>query len=73
MKARKSARLVGWLVLVGLLISIFQIAEVGLHTFWTQIVYDWLTPISELLEHLAIAVCLWVLFRQQDISSDSAL
>lgn len=73
MKARKSARLVGWLVLVGLLISIFQIAEVGLHTFWTEIVDDWLTPISEILVHLAIAVCLWILFRQQDISSDSAL
>jgi hypothetical protein len=71
MKARKSARLVGWFVLLGLLISIFQIAEVGLHSFWTEIVNDWLTPVSEILEHLAIAICLWILFSQENFSSDS--
>ena len=71
MKARKSARLVGWFVLVGLLIRILQIAEVGLHTFWTEIVDDRLTPVGETLEHLAIAVCLWILFREENFSSDS--
>jgi hypothetical protein len=69
MKARKSARWVGWFVLLGLLTSIFQIAELGLHTFWTEIVDDWLTSMSKILEHLAIAVCLWILFRQENFSS----
>jgi hypothetical protein len=73
MKAGKSARLVGWFVLVGLLVSIFQIAEVGLHTFWTEIVDDWLTPLSGILEHLAIAVCLWIWFRRENSSFDSRL
>ena len=70
LKAPKGARLVGWFVLVGVVISVFQIAEVGLHTLWTQFVNDWLTPVSQILEHLAIAIFLWILFRQKDISSD---
>jgi branched-subunit amino acid ABC-type transport system permease component len=69
MKARK--RLVGWLVVVGLLVSVLQIAEVGLHTYWTEIVVDWLTPGSEILQHLGIAICLWTLFLQKDLTSNS--
>ena len=71
LKAGKSARLVGWFILLGLLISVLQLAEVGLHTVWTAIVDDWLTPVSEILEHLAIAICLWTLWGQKDLSSDS--
>jgi len=35
----------------------------------TEIVDDWLSPMSKILEHLAIAVCLWILFRQKNFSS----
>jgi hypothetical protein len=71
MKAQGTARLVGWFVIAGLPIAIFQIAEVGLSAPWTHIVDDWITPISEIMLHLMMAVCLLELSRQQFHSSES--
>src|SRR6202007_416549 len=64
MKMPGIPRLAGWFIGVGFPIGIFQIAEVGIHTFWTDLVDEWLTPMSELMEHFIIALCLWELFRR---------
>jgi hypothetical protein len=71
MKKQGTARLVGWFIIAGLPIAIFQIAEVGLYTPWTRIVDDWITPISEIVQHLIMAICLWELSRRQLPSSQS--
>jgi hypothetical protein len=71
MKAQGTARLAGWFILAGFPLSIFQIAEVGLHTPWTAVVDDWVTPISEIMEHLIMAICLWYLFCQKSLSPES--
>jgi hypothetical protein len=65
------ARVVGWFLIAGFMISIFQIAEIGLHTFWTDLVDDWVTPVGKMAEHLVIAICLWGLFGRKDLYSDS--
>jgi len=64
MRAPGIPRLAGWFILVGFPIGIFQIAEVGVHTFWTDLVDEWLTPMSEIMQHFVIALCLWELFWQ---------
>jgi hypothetical protein len=71
MKVAGPARLAGWFIIAGFPISIFQIAEVGLHTPWTAIVDNWVTPLSEIMVHVMMAVCLWNIFRQKSVSSDS--
>ena len=71
MKKQGTARLVGWFIIAGLPIAIFQIAEVGLYTPWTRIVDDWITPISEIVQHLIMAICLWEMSRRQLPSSQS--
>jgi hypothetical protein len=71
MKAQGSARIAGWFIIAGFPIGIFQIAELGLHTPWTAVVDDWVTPLCEIIEHLIMAICLWDLFRQKDLSSNS--
>jgi hypothetical protein len=63
MKAGGRARLAAWSIGLGFVTSVFQIAEVGLHTSWTDLVDDWLTPVTEILQHLSITVCLWGLYR----------
>jgi hypothetical protein len=69
MKKLGTARLVGWFMIAGLPIAVFQIAEVGLNSPWTCIMDDWITPISEIMQHLILAICLWELFRRQPQSS----
>jgi len=49
-----------------------RVSDYTVHTDFvlkTEIVDDWLSPMSKILEHLAIAVCLWILFRQENFSS----
>jgi len=69
LRGRGMARVVGWFLIAGFTISIFQIAEVGLHTSWTNIVDDWITPLGAVAGHSVMAVCLWGLFRKKGISS----
>ena len=71
MKAQGTARLAGWFIIAGVPIGIFQIAAVGLHAPWTVVVADWITPISEIGQHLSIALCLWELFRRKVSSTES--
>jgi hypothetical protein len=73
LKVAGPARLAGWLIIAGFPISIFQIAEVGIHAPWTAIVDDWATPLSELSQHMMMAICLWNIFHQKSISSDAQL
>jgi hypothetical protein len=60
------ARVAGWFLMVGLPISFFQIAEVGLHTPWTIIVDQWVTPIDEIVLHIVIGVALFAIIRHRN-------
>jgi hypothetical protein len=64
-KASGIARIAGWFLAVGLPISLFQIAEVGLHSSWTVIVDEWVTPIDEIVLHIAIGIVLFAIIRQR--------
>jgi len=58
-------RVAGWFLLAGLPISFFQIAEVGLHTPWTVIVDEWVTPLDEIVQHTVIAITLFAILRNR--------
>lgn len=63
-KAPGTAKVAGWFLLGGLPISFFQIAEVGLHTPWTVIVDEWVTPINEIIQQLVIAIAFCAMLRR---------
>jgi hypothetical protein len=63
-KASGMAKVTGWFLLAGLPIGFFQIAEVGLHTSWTLIVDEWVTPINEIVQQLVIAITFYALLHR---------
>jgi hypothetical protein len=65
LKASGMARVAGWFLLAGLPICFFQIAEVGLHTSWTVIVDEWVTPGNEIVQQLVIAIALCAILRRK--------
>jgi hypothetical protein len=64
-KVSGMARFAGCFLLAGLPISFFQIAEVGLHTPWTIIVDEWVTPFDEVVQHAVIAITLFAILRHK--------
>jgi len=64
-KASGIARVAGWFLVAGLPISFFQIAEVGLHSSWTFVVDEWVTPIDEIVLHIAIGIVLFAIIRHR--------
>ena len=64
-KASGIARIAGWFLVAGLPIGFFQIAEVGLHSSWTLVVDDWVTPIDEIALHIAIGIVLFAIIRHR--------
>jgi hypothetical protein len=64
-KASGMAKVAGWFLLAGLPIGFFQIAEVGLHTSWTLIVDEWVTPIDEIVQQLVIAITFYALLHRR--------
>jgi hypothetical protein len=64
-KASGIARVAGWFLVAGLPISFFQIAEVGLHSSWTLVVDEWVTPIDEIVLHIAIGIVLFAIIRHR--------
>ena len=59
------ARIAGWTLVAGLPIGFFQLAEVGLHTPWTAIIDQWLTPINEIALHITIGIALFAIVRRR--------
>jgi len=59
------ARVAGWFLVAGLPASFFQVAEVRLHTTWTALVDDWVTPIDEIVLHIVIGIALFDIIRHR--------
>src|SRR5580700_9644441 len=68
-KASGMAKLVGWFLLIGLPISIFQVAEVGLHTPWTVIIDAWVNPVDEIIQQTVIGIALFAVLQRQPESA----
>jgi hypothetical protein len=64
-KASGMAKVAGWFLLIGLPISIFQVAEVGMHTPWTVIVDAWVNPVDEIIQQIVIGVTLFAMLRRR--------
>ena len=57
------ARVAGWFLLLGLPISVLQVAEVGMHSPWTVIVDRWVTPVDEIIQAMVIGIALYAIYR----------
>jgi hypothetical protein len=64
-KATGMAKVAGWFLLIGLPISVLQVAEVGMHTPWTVIVDRWVTPIDEIIQQIVIGIALYSIVRHR--------
>ena len=64
LKASGMAKVAGWFLLIGLPISIFQVAEVGLHTPWTVIIDAWVNPVDEIIQQIVIGIALFAVLRR---------
>ena len=60
-KASGLAKVAGWFLLIGLPISFFQVAEVGMHTPWTVIIDAWVNPINEIVQQTVIGIALFAI------------
>jgi hypothetical protein len=64
-KASGMAKVAGWVLLIGLPISVLQLAEVGMHTPWTVIADTWVTPVYEIIQHLVLGFALCAILRRR--------
>ena len=69
LKASGLAKVAGWFLLIGVPISIFQVAEVGLHTPWTVIIDAWVNPVDEIIQQIVIGIALFAVLRRQPESA----
>src|SRR5580700_5469207 len=69
LKASGLAKVAGWFLLIGLPISIFQVAEVGLHTPWTVIIDAWVNPVDEIIQQIVIGIALFAVLSRQPESA----
>jgi len=60
-KASGLAKVAGWFLLIGLPISFFQVAEVGMRTPWTVIIDAWVNPINEIVQQTVIGIALFAI------------
>jgi hypothetical protein len=64
-KASGMAKLAGWFLLIGLPISFFQVAEVGMRTRWTVVVDAWVNPVDEIIQQIVIGIALLAILRRK--------
>jgi hypothetical protein len=64
-KASGMARLAGRFLLLGLPISFFQLAEIGVHTPWTTVVDSWVIPINAIIQQIVIGLALCAILRRR--------
>jgi hypothetical protein len=62
-KASGMAKVAGWFLLLGLPVSVLQIAEVGMHSPWTVVVDRWVTPINEITQTIVIGMAFYAILR----------
>jgi hypothetical protein len=65
-KASGMAKVAGWFLLIGLPVSLIQVAEVGIHKPWTVIFDTWVTPTNEIIQHIVIGIALCAMLRRRD-------
>jgi len=58
-------KVAGWFLLMGLPISVLQVAEVGMHTSWTVIVDTLVTPIDEIIQQIVIGLALCAILQRR--------
>ena len=64
-KASGMPKVAGWFLLMGLPISVLQVAGVGMHTPWTVIVDTLVTPIDEMIQQIAIGLALCAILQRR--------
>jgi hypothetical protein len=64
-KATGMAKVAGWFLLIGLPISLAQVAEVGLRAPWTVIIDIWVTPLNEIVQQIVIGLTLFEILRRR--------
>jgi hypothetical protein len=64
-KASGMPKVAGWFLLMGLPISVLQVAEVGMHTSWTVIVDTLVTPIDEIIQQIVIGLALCAILQRR--------
>jgi hypothetical protein len=64
-KATGMAKVAGWFLLIGLPISLAQVAEVGLRAPWTVIIDVWVTPLNEIVQQIVIGLTLFEILRRR--------
>src|ERR1700692_2579378 len=67
-KASGMEKVVGWVLLLGLPISVLQVAEVGMHTPWTVMIDAWVNPLDEIIQQIVIGIALFAVFRRRPTS-----
>jgi hypothetical protein len=65
-KASGMAKVAGWFLLIGLPISLIQVAEVGVHKPWTVIFDTWVTPTNEIIQQIVIGIALCAMLRRRE-------
>jgi hypothetical protein len=68
-KASGMSRVAGRFLLIGLPISFFQLAEVGVHTRWTNVFDSWVIPINAIIQQIVIGLALCAILRRRRESS----
>jgi len=64
-KASGMAKVAGWVLFIGLPISVFEVAEVGMHTSWTFLVDAWVNPIDEIIQQIVLGFALFSIVRRR--------
>lgn len=67
-KSSGMEKVVGWVLLLGLPISVFQVAEVGMHTPWTVMIDAWVNPLDEIIQQIVIGIALCAILRRRPVS-----
>ena len=67
-KSSGMAKVAGWVLLAGLPISVFQVAEVGMHTPWTVMIDAWVNPTDEIIQQIVIGIALFAVLRHKPVS-----
>jgi hypothetical protein len=64
-KASGMLKVAGRFLMVGLPISLFQLAEIGVHTPWTTVVDSWVIPLNAIIQQIVIGLAFCGILRHR--------
>lgn len=64
-KASGIAKLAGRCLLIGLPISFLQLAEIGVHKPWTEVIDSWVIPINAIIQQIVIGLALFAILHRR--------